>query len=233
MSLIKCPECGREISDKAISCPQCGYPNTPSSTKTGARNGHPTKAKKPTRAGNGSGCIYKTTDRKNKPYRVTVTTGYELDPVTKRAKQKRVNVGYFRDLSSARLALANYQKNPFGLDAEKLTFHDVYERWSDEHFPTTSDSNVKGYKAAYLLCQPIANRRFIDVKLDDLQYIADSSGKNMPTLRKYKALLSMVYKYAIRHDIISKDMDKVEFINIKKAGNPNSLNREPFSTKIT
>lgn len=26
MSLIKCPECGREVSDKANSCPNCGYP---------------------------------------------------------------------------------------------------------------------------------------------------------------------------------------------------------------
>ena len=26
MALIKCPECGREVSDKAASCPQCGYP---------------------------------------------------------------------------------------------------------------------------------------------------------------------------------------------------------------
>ena len=26
MALIKCPECGKEISDKASRCPQCGYP---------------------------------------------------------------------------------------------------------------------------------------------------------------------------------------------------------------
>lgn len=26
MSLIKCPECGREVSDKAIQCIHCGYP---------------------------------------------------------------------------------------------------------------------------------------------------------------------------------------------------------------
>ncbi len=26
MALIKCPECGKEISDKANSCPSCGYP---------------------------------------------------------------------------------------------------------------------------------------------------------------------------------------------------------------
>lgn len=26
MALIKCPECGREVSDSAIVCPGCGYP---------------------------------------------------------------------------------------------------------------------------------------------------------------------------------------------------------------
>ena len=26
MALIKCPECGHEVSDKASSCPNCGYP---------------------------------------------------------------------------------------------------------------------------------------------------------------------------------------------------------------
>ena len=26
MALIKCPECGKEVSDKASSCPNCGHP---------------------------------------------------------------------------------------------------------------------------------------------------------------------------------------------------------------
>lgn len=26
MALIKCPECGADVSDKAMSCPKCGYP---------------------------------------------------------------------------------------------------------------------------------------------------------------------------------------------------------------
>ena len=33
MALIKCPECGKEISDHAISCPNCGYV-LPKSSKT-------------------------------------------------------------------------------------------------------------------------------------------------------------------------------------------------------
>ena len=26
MALIKCPECGNDVSDQAASCPRCGYP---------------------------------------------------------------------------------------------------------------------------------------------------------------------------------------------------------------
>ncbi|QNP49472.1 zinc ribbon domain-containing protein [Diaphorobacter aerolatus] len=26
MALVKCPECGREISTQAATCPSCGYP---------------------------------------------------------------------------------------------------------------------------------------------------------------------------------------------------------------
>lgn len=35
MALIKCPECGKQISDKAASCPNCGCPiaNAPTSIK--------------------------------------------------------------------------------------------------------------------------------------------------------------------------------------------------------
>jgi len=29
MSLVKCPECGKEISDKAVNCPNCGLPLNP------------------------------------------------------------------------------------------------------------------------------------------------------------------------------------------------------------
>lgn len=32
MAMIKCPECGRQISDKAVNCPICGYPIKSGST---------------------------------------------------------------------------------------------------------------------------------------------------------------------------------------------------------
>ena len=115
------------------------------------------------------------------------------------------------------------------MNVAKVTFEDVYERWSDEHFPTVSHSNVQGYKAAWALCEKIARMRFVDVKLDHLQMIVDESGKNYPTLKKLKVLLGLMYKYAIIHEIIPKERNMVEYLNIKNAGNPNAYDRKPFT----
>lgn len=43
MALIKCPECGNEVSDTAQSCPKCGYAlhKTPACPKCGSYNVQP------------------------------------------------------------------------------------------------------------------------------------------------------------------------------------------------
>ena len=38
MSIIQCPECGKEISDRAEKCPNCGYPIHSATTKTPYNN---------------------------------------------------------------------------------------------------------------------------------------------------------------------------------------------------
>ena len=132
-----------------------------------------------------------------KPYRAIVTERWQIDTETGKWKQKRKTIGYYESKKEALQALADYNKSPYDVDASKVTFQEVFERWSEEHFPTVSESNAKGYRAAYLLCEPIANKRMVDVKLDDLQYIADTSGKNTPTLRKYKVLVGLMFKMGI------------------------------------
>jgi uncharacterized membrane protein YvbJ len=42
MALIKCPECGKEISDKALACPSCGAPSSER-----ARSDRPSESPKP------------------------------------------------------------------------------------------------------------------------------------------------------------------------------------------
>lgn len=178
---------------------------------------------------NGYGSVYKLSGKRRNPYVAKKTKGWDIDVATGKSKQLYTIIGYYPTRKEALTALAEFNTNPYDVNAAKVTFEDVYERWSDEHFPTISDSNIKGYRAAWALCHKIAHMRFVDVKLDHLQMVVDESGKNYPTLRKLKVLFGMMYKYAVIHEIIPKERNLVEYLNIKKAGNPNAYNREPFS----
>ena len=118
---------------------------------------------------NGFGSVYKLSGKRRCPYRAIVTDRWTLDPVTRKSKQIRKTIGYYETKMDALAALADYNKSPYDLEASKITLQETYDKWSEEHFPTVSTSNVKGYKAAFLLCEPIANKRMVDIKLDDLQ----------------------------------------------------------------
>lgn len=46
MALIKCPECGKDISDKASTCPNCGHPISPQQTTVNVTQVQPEKKEK-------------------------------------------------------------------------------------------------------------------------------------------------------------------------------------------
>lgn len=46
MSLIKCPECGKEVSDKATACPYCGNPRSQASKTLVQMDSAPNKRRK-------------------------------------------------------------------------------------------------------------------------------------------------------------------------------------------
>lgn len=69
----------------------------------------------------------------------------------------------------------------------------------------------------------------IDIKLSHLQEVVDNSGKNTPTLRKLKVLWGQMFEYAVINEIITKDRNIVEYVNIKATGNPNKIDRSPFT----
>jgi len=40
MALMQCPECAREVSDKAIACPGCGFPVAAKAGRNGLEGEH-------------------------------------------------------------------------------------------------------------------------------------------------------------------------------------------------
>lgn len=225
MTLLKCPECRHDVSDKALTCPNCGYPmNMPSSTKPRIRNGKPTKLP------NGYGTIYKMSGKRSRPYRAMKTDKWIIDPVTGKLKQIRSTIGYYQSREDAMIALANYNENPYDIKADSITFSEVYEKWSENYFPTLSNpSSVRTVTAAYAYCNGLYDMRMKDIKVSHLEGTILNAQVGDSTKSRIKSLFNMMYKYAVAHDIVEKDYASVMFAN----GNPIKRSRTkeviPFS----
>lgn len=225
MALLKCPECTHDVSDKALTCPNCGYPiNMPSSTKPRIRNGKPTKLP------NGYGTIYKMSGKRSRPYRAMKTDKWIIDPVTGKSKQIRSTIGYYQNREDAMIALANYNENPYDIKADSITFSEVYEKWSENYFPTLSNpSSVRTVTAAYAYCNDLYDMRMKDIKVSHLEGTILNAQVGDSTKSRIKSLFNMMYKYAVAHDIVEKDYASVMFSN----GNPIKRSRTkeviPFS----
>lgn len=167
--------------------------------------------------------------KRRRPYIVQKTVGWEWDEFKGKAVQKRAIIGYAATRAEGMQMLAEYNSNPFDIQASKLTFCEIYARWSREKFPTIAASNVKGYEASYKICTPILGKVFRDLRLADLQLVVDTCGKNYPTLKKLKTLFSQLYEYAMKNDICNKDYSEYVDIARHKDRNPNKRDRNKFT----
>ncbi len=178
---------------------------------------------------NGYGGVVKLSGNRRKPYAARVTKERYIDELGK-IHQKFQIIGYAETKEEALAILAEYNHSPIDLNVYKLTFKDVYKRWSSEKYPTISKSNVWCYQAAYKLCSSLDDIPFMDIRLDDLQRIVDTCGKNYPSLRKLKVLYNQVFEYAMKHELCIKDYSEYVDISKYKNKNPNKANRDKLST---
>lgn len=180
---------------------------------------------------NGYGSVFKLSGKRRRPWVARKTIGWNQIPDKEKSYPIYQVIGYYEKREQALEALVDFNKNPYEINVSKITFTEVYDKWSERKFTEISESNIKGYKASFLLCESIKDMNFVDIKLNHLQDVVDKSGKNHPTLRKLKVLFGQLYDYAIMHEIISKERDLVQYVDISKSGNPNSYDRKPFNKK--
>lgn len=179
---------------------------------------------------NGYGGVVKLSGNRRRPYAARITTGWHINDITGKRIQHYQILGYAPTRSEALQILARYNNYPIDGETLKLTFREIYLRWSEEKFPTISHSNIKGYRAAYATCENIADMPFHNLRLNDLQQVIDHCGKNYPTLKKIRVLFNQLYSYAMKHEIVSKDYSAYVNISKYKDRNPNKNIRSCFST---
>ena len=178
---------------------------------------------------NGYGSVIKLSGNRRNPYLVRKTAGWQYDKEKDKQVQKYIIIGYAPTKAEGLQMLAEYNKNPFDIESAKITFQEVFDKWSESKFQSISQSNINGYNASYKLCGTLYNKVFKEIRLADLQFVVDNCGKNYPTLRKLKVLFGQMYDYAMKNDICSKDYSEYVDISKFKSKNPNKMDRNKFS----
>lgn len=171
---------------------------------------------------NGYGCVFKLSGNRRKPFGVRVTIGWDEN-----RKQLYRYLGYYETRAEAMIALAEFNKNPYSMDAATITFAEVFEKWSAHKFTQIAESSATSYRNAYNYCESLYNMRFVDIRLNHLQGIINESDRAYPTRKVIKTLMNQLFVFAMANDIVSKNY--AEFVDIgKKDTTPK---RKPFSKK--
>ena len=154
------------------------------------------------RFANKYGGIINLGKKRRKPYAVRITSGWD------KGKQKYKYLGYFESRIEAFEFLVEYNKNPYDVASRKMTLNDIYEDWSKRHFETISPNTLKSYKWQYKKLEALYDTPFYLLKAKDYQEIFDSH-KEETGLKALKNVLGMLYKHAIKHEIVNKDYSKL------------------------
>jgi integrase len=211
MSLIKCPECALQVSDKAISCPHCGYPMQ--EKKQVQR-----KSTKHKRLPNGFGSITKLNNPNlRNPYMTRICVGKTPlgKPILKTLKPK----AYFATYNEAYQALVDYNRNPYDLE-DDITVAELYEKWTDTYFRSLeSNSSTRTITSAWAYCSSIYSMRAKDVRARHIKgcmdegYRIETKGKNKgekvfpsaSTKSRIKSLFNLMFDYALEYEIVDRN----------------------------
>ena len=152
---------------------------------------------------NGYGSVHKLSGNRHNPWAAKVTTGWGI--VDGRCIQVQKYIGYYSSRKEALRALSDYNDNPYDLDANKISFTELYNRWSNDHFEKISDSRIRGIKSAYAKCEALYKLKFKNIKASHLDAVANNPDIGQATKQQIKSLFNQLYKYALKNDIVRKD----------------------------
>lgn len=181
---------------------------------------------------NGYGSVYKLSGKRRKPYCARITDGFKMSQNNKCIPVYKY-IGYYETQKDAMQALADYHKNPYNIEVNKITFGELFKKWSADKYPNISKSNINSYNAAYNTAKDLENIPIKDVRLTNLQHIIDTCGKNYPTLKKIKLLFTQIFEFCVRNEIIDPTRNIAQYVDVLKYKdrNPKKYDRKPFTSK--
>lgn len=170
---------------------------------------------------NSYGSISKLSGKRRRPYMVRITTHIEFDEENMKYHQKQKVLGYYRTRSEALAELAKFNDDPYDLDAQGITFKELYERIK----PDIPEGSLRNYNAAYQYLLPIEDMPLKSIKLNHLQSCVDSCKTTQQSI--IKTICHKIYRYALMHELTTKNPSQY----LKSDPHKATIIREVFSKK--
>lgn len=215
--LIKCLECNKEISDKAISCPNCGFPIT---KPTGRQ---PRKSNRRKRLPNGFGQITEIKGLR-KPFRVSVTIGKNDvgKPICKLLKPE----AYFKTYNDAYGALLEYNKRPYELNSI-ISMQELFDRWFETYSrKDVSKNRLDSFKVGWKYCQSVYDLLVQNLRIPHIKYCLEygtydrkSGVTSLPVsmVQVVKTIFDLMLDYAVEYELVDKNYSRL--ISLKNMEN--------------
>lgn len=161
------------------------------------------------RNANGYGSVYKLSGNRRRPYVAVKTVSL------KGGIQKRVILGYYEGSKEAKIALAEYNRDPYDLTAAKITFYEVYEKMMKQSQEKLCSATLKSKKTLIKAFEPIYKVPVKEIKLVMLQEIFDNDNTSYGTLKMKKSLCMQIFNFALKRELVDKNYGALIDINKK------------------
>ena len=148
---------------------------------------------------NGYGSVVKLSGNRRKPYMVRKTMGFNEKhyPIYK-------IIGYTKTREDGLNMLAEYNHDPYDIEARKMTFKEVYDLWEEKKLPKLGTSLQSALKSAYKHCDKMYDMKYRDIRTMHMQDCIDNCGCGYSTQGAIKNLLGHLDKFALELDVINK-----------------------------
>lgn len=205
--LIMCPECGHNVSDKAVMCVLCGHPINNTKTITEAP-----KKRKYKRLPNGTGSIKTLKGNLRKPYAAYLPVKEYKEngtPVQPKA------IGYYETRTDALQALMEWHNHPENVDIDKKTFKQTADEFLKEKHskPNIADSTINNNNKSLRHVKLLHDIPIRNITTKDIQDMFDSFEYMRNTQLQILSFVHQVFKHALKNDYIKKDYSSFVVIN--------------------
>lgn len=176
-----CTRCKRTIPDDAVFCCYCGV----------RMEGAPAAQRRRRRRPRGTGSVWKDARNKSRPFVAVAADG--------------TRIGTFATSGEAVKALDAVNASKISPERQTYTLADVYDRWSELHYPKITVKAQQSYANAYRKAAVLHDRRIAELKTEDYQRVLSqmmAAGASRSLCEKERQLFSQLCQYAINQDII-------------------------------